>query len=396
MRVCVLEAGGDARAPAESERLPEDYEVPAFHPFASENRAMARNFFVEHYADPIRQARDSKRRESGLLYPRAGTLGGCTAHNAMIFVRPHDSDWDGIARLTGDASWRAHRMNRYFQRVEACRHRPLWRWIAATTGFNPTGHGWKGWLPIELALPKEAFGDDEIVAVIAQAARAFWRAEGGWIDGLMGSLVWALDPNNHVMVGRRVAGVFATPLSTDRGARHGTRERLREGRPKLPGSAPHRAGRPGNPRRPGRRRACHRCRIPKGGKPLRRLRRGQRASGRTPDRAGRAGGDYRRRHLQHAPASHAVGHRSCRRARAARDRRAGRPSRCRAKPPGPLRGRHRQPDDASVAEPRRGPVLQGRPAVSGVGGEACRHVHVERRGDRLHAPLGGARAGARP
>ena len=35
------------------------------------------------------------------------TLGGCTAHNAMIFLYPHDSDWDGIAALTGDPSWRA-------------------------------------------------------------------------------------------------------------------------------------------------------------------------------------------------------------------------------------------------------------------------------------------------
>ena len=42
-----------------------------------------------------------------MLYPRAGTLGGCTAHNAMIFMLPHDSDWDGIAELTGDARWSA-------------------------------------------------------------------------------------------------------------------------------------------------------------------------------------------------------------------------------------------------------------------------------------------------
>ena len=38
----------------------------------------------------------------GVLYPRAGALGGCTAHNAMIFVYPHNQDWDDIAALTGD------------------------------------------------------------------------------------------------------------------------------------------------------------------------------------------------------------------------------------------------------------------------------------------------------
>ena len=37
-----------------------DYQVPAFHPAASENRQMAWDFFVRHYADPVQQRRDSK------------------------------------------------------------------------------------------------------------------------------------------------------------------------------------------------------------------------------------------------------------------------------------------------------------------------------------------------
>ena len=225
MTVCVLEAGSDSNA---GEDLPEDYQVPAFHPFASENKAMAWNFYIDHYADPDRQQRDWKHREGGILYPRAGTLGGCTAHNALIFVRPHDSDWDAIATLTGDRSWRASEMNRYFERIESCRHRPLWRWIAAKTGYNPTGHGWNGWLPTELALPKEAFGDDEMRAAVDDSARAILRGEGGWLEGLLSTAFWALDPNNYLMVGRRLAGMFATPLTTDRGVRIGTRERLLE------------------------------------------------------------------------------------------------------------------------------------------------------------------------
>ncbi len=77
------------------------------------------DFFVQHYADEARQRRDRKLQPDGIYYPRAGTLGGCTAHNAMILMAPHDSDWDGIAALTGDASWRAPLMRRYFQRLEA-------------------------------------------------------------------------------------------------------------------------------------------------------------------------------------------------------------------------------------------------------------------------------------
>jgi len=61
--VTLLEAGGDPRTmtggdaidPA-TNRLPEDYDVPAFHAFASENSAMKWDFFVRHYADQTRRS----------------------------------------------------------------------------------------------------------------------------------------------------------------------------------------------------------------------------------------------------------------------------------------------------------------------------------------------------
>ena len=67
-RVVVLEAGGDARgaAPAaialepDRNRLPFDYDVPAFHAFASENEAMKWDFFVRHFDDDAQQALDPK------------------------------------------------------------------------------------------------------------------------------------------------------------------------------------------------------------------------------------------------------------------------------------------------------------------------------------------------
>ena len=62
------------------------------------------DFFVRHYADETQQRRDPSTCDAtaadGVLYPRAGTLGGCTAHNAMIIVYPHNADWDQIAELT--------------------------------------------------------------------------------------------------------------------------------------------------------------------------------------------------------------------------------------------------------------------------------------------------------
>ena len=53
--VLVLEAGGDPRSPETA-----TYDVPAFHPFATEDAAMRWDFFVRHYADLNRQALDPK------------------------------------------------------------------------------------------------------------------------------------------------------------------------------------------------------------------------------------------------------------------------------------------------------------------------------------------------
>src|ERR1700740_2500579 len=112
MRVFLIEAGDDPRANGGDERFPDDYDVPGFHPFACENEAMSWNFHVRHYTSEQRQQADRKydAARGGIFYPRAAALGGCTAHNAMIFMLPHDSDWDHIAQVTGDCSWRAARM----------------------------------------------------------------------------------------------------------------------------------------------------------------------------------------------------------------------------------------------------------------------------------------------
>ena len=130
--VLVLEAGGDPRTAS-----PDDYDVPAFHPRATEHESMAWNFFVRHYRNDEQQRRDPKYRATeqgqavdGVLYPRAAALGGCTAHNAMILVYPNDSDWNELADLTGDRSWRADRMRTYFERIEDCGHRPLEKWLS--------------------------------------------------------------------------------------------------------------------------------------------------------------------------------------------------------------------------------------------------------------------------
>src|SRR6202045_4172197 len=131
-RVVLLEAGGDPMqlqggnaAYPDAARLPDDYQVPCFHALSTENEAMKWDFFVRHYPDETQQRRDSKyvTEERGVLYPRAGTLGGGTAHNAMTMVYPHNEDWDRSAELTRDELWRAERMRGSFERPEDCRPR---------------------------------------------------------------------------------------------------------------------------------------------------------------------------------------------------------------------------------------------------------------------------------
>jgi len=226
MRVFLLEAGSDARA-MDVPRLPDDYDVPGFHTFACENEAMAWNFEVRHYADEARQRRDRKYdpARGGVLYPRAAALGGCTAHNAMIFMLPHDSDWNHIAELTGDASWHASRMRGYARRVEACHYRPGWRALRRL-GIDPTGHGWDGWLSTERTVLLEALGDDEMVATVAESAGAFaCSLPHPWMSTLRWSRS-AGDPNARPWRPGSFEGLCYTPLATREHRRVGARERV--------------------------------------------------------------------------------------------------------------------------------------------------------------------------
>ncbi|KAJ4338020.1 hypothetical protein N0V95_008171 [Ascochyta clinopodiicola] len=144
-KTLLIEAGDD-------QGFSQNYTVPAFSLKASEDPKLAWNFFVKHYANNKTQARDFKTSyttpdggeytglsppagsiQKGTLYPRAASLGGCTAHNVLIAVYPHQSDFEYIASLTGDSSWAPDVMRKYFVKLE--------RNAYLTSG---KGHGYKG------------------------------------------------------------------------------------------------------------------------------------------------------------------------------------------------------------------------------------------------------------
>ena len=233
-KVLLLEAGGDPVS-AGGARLPEQYEVPGFHPLASESEAMKWDFFVRHYADDEQQRRDRKfyPERDGVLYPRAGTLGGCTAHNAMILVYPHDQDWNDIADITGDSSWKAQNMRKYFQRMENCRYRPFWR-LLHKAGVNRTGHGFNGWLSTEKAIPRAALRDRDLTRMLIKCGTAAIAESPDLIERIRWFLRSRGDPNDWQIVKKNAFGIRYAPLTTDGHRRVGTRERVLKARDRHP------------------------------------------------------------------------------------------------------------------------------------------------------------------
>ncbi|HXH38385.1 MAG TPA: GMC family oxidoreductase [Thermoanaerobaculia bacterium] len=218
-RVLLIEAGSDPES--------YNYQVPCFHALSTEEKEMAWSFYVHHYDTDEERDKEKYVKGKGILYPRAGTLGGCTAHNAMITVVPHDNDWEGIADLTGDESWRAKNMWQYFQRVERCLYQE-----APAPGYNdPTGHGYEGWLGTSKVDPAIGLGDAGvarmIIGLLHTAAERFGFRRA--IGGIVGE-----DPNDQR---NRAAleGVTTTiPLATNGGKRNGAREFIRKVQAKHP------------------------------------------------------------------------------------------------------------------------------------------------------------------
>jgi choline dehydrogenase len=241
-RVLLMEAGGDPCSADETGRFM--YEVPIFHGLSTEYPACAWDYFVRHYTSDAQQAKDSKAVKidgaDRIWYPRAGTLGGCTAHNAMITVVPQDDDWNYIAQLTGDPSWKAEKMRGYFERLERCTYVPapgtvrgdidntLSSIAALFQGRedwrdSTHGHGFNGWLSTSEADPALVLKDEELISLLLNGVRETLKdhigAAGIGIDT-------RFDPNDSRNTGSSPEGLVFTPLAVNRGKRNGPREYL--------------------------------------------------------------------------------------------------------------------------------------------------------------------------
>jgi len=73
----------------------------------------------------------------GIQYPRAAVLGGCAMHNAGVASLPQDDDWNIVVNLTGDASWEASKMRKYFKEIESNDYLPPGSAAHGYTGEQP-------------------------------------------------------------------------------------------------------------------------------------------------------------------------------------------------------------------------------------------------------------------
>lgn len=135
----------------------------------------------------------------GILYPRAQTLGGCVTHNALIWITPHDSDWNGIANSTGDASWTANNMAQYLEAVYE-------------------------WLPVEPTDPSILVRDLQLVQQLGGGAGVISPGLDLLkpVVGLGNALL--NDPNTPVPDRDSTQGFYPIPLIMKDGARKGVRE----------------------------------------------------------------------------------------------------------------------------------------------------------------------------
>lgn len=207
-----------------------NYTVPAYQAKSTEDEALTWSFFVRHYTDDTRQARDYKLTYSlpdggeytglnppagatikGILYPRTATLGGCTAHNALVAVYPDKSDFQYVADLTGDSSWSPDNIRKLFVKMEQNNYIPN----------SVAGHGYFGWLSLQVAPITLAIQDLQLFGFLAGAANALGNG-AQTIQNFLSVLTG--DANADSTARDQTQALYQIPISSNHGARNGARE----------------------------------------------------------------------------------------------------------------------------------------------------------------------------
>ncbi|GKT76082.1 choline dehydrogenase [Colletotrichum tofieldiae] len=225
-KVLLIDAGGDS-GDSWTEK------IPALHLMSTEFEDTRWNYFVNHYSDLKQQKRDSKMtyempdgsfyvgldppaeaKPLGVWYPRAGTLGGCSRHNALISVNAHDSDWSKIASLTSDDSWSPDNMRSYFQKLEKNMYLPS----------SIIGHGYSGWLGTSLTSLSLVVEDQKLLSLIISAASAMGKSLLGLLLNTVTGLGQVLLRDINAPGQTSKTGLYQVPLAMTDSIRGGPRD----------------------------------------------------------------------------------------------------------------------------------------------------------------------------
>lgn len=212
-RVLILEAGSDYSG--------QNYQIPVLHGKSTEDQNMSWDFYVKHYREIAARKTNTKyvQARDGVLYPRAATLGGCTAHNALITLYPNNKDWEDMVEITGDRSWNPLEMRSYYQKIENASYLKPFQAKNEKRGHN-------GWLNLEQTSPLLVIKDKRLLNILLAAAEE---------DGILGEILEKifiqkgnilLDPNSWSYVTKKLDGLFNIPRATLNGKRNGTREHI--------------------------------------------------------------------------------------------------------------------------------------------------------------------------
>ncbi|OTA53811.1 GMC oxidoreductase [Hypoxylon sp. EC38] len=218
--VLLLEAGSD---------LSEDplYQDINKAPEASNDPRTRWDFFVKHSDDPDRELKykhmtwrttngsfyvgldpPEAAEQLGIYYPRAATLGGCAMHNAAVLHLPSDNNWNYIADITGDDSWRASEMRKIYEEIENCHY----------LENGTAGHGFSGWLDTNQdsgSWLSNATDGTSVLEVIAQLSGSVGNGTGSGISDAELRTLLNRDINGPEPDRDKLTGVFGMATHTD-------------------------------------------------------------------------------------------------------------------------------------------------------------------------------------
>ncbi|KAJ9063012.1 hypothetical protein DSO57_1004642 [Entomophthora muscae] len=126
-KTLLIEAGSDHWKPNQF--------TPGLHATAALDPETSFGFDVKHSLNNV-----------SYFYPRAGALGGCIVHNAMLSIYPNTRDFELMHNTTGDEEWLEKNMRNYFKRMEGNQY---------IENRKDHLHGFDGWFKTSYLVPPE-------------------------------------------------------------------------------------------------------------------------------------------------------------------------------------------------------------------------------------------------